>query len=85
MCCGDLFGVFPLSLGARKSRATLREVIKWWSLRSCIAHSELSLAKTDISVGRLALTYALPLIKRNRSGAADIARNLGEIFLKANT
>ena len=71
-------------IDCRESRATLREVIRWWSLRSCIAHSELSLAKTDITVGRVALTYALSLIKRKRSRTASYARELGGIFLKAN-
>mgnify|MGYP001548333670 FL=1 len=72
-------------IDCRESRTALRAIIKWWSLRSCIAHSELSHAKTNIAVGRLALGYALPLIKRKRTTAAAAARGLGELFLKANT
>lgn len=72
-------------IDCRESRATLREVIRWWSLRSCIAHSELSLAKTDIIVGQLAVRHLLMLSKRSRSKLANVARPLADYFLKANT
>lgn len=72
-------------IDCRESRATLREVIRWWSLRSCIAHSELSLAKTDIIVGQLAVRHLLTLSKRSRSKLANVARPLADYFLKANT
>lgn len=71
-------------IDCRESRETLREVIKWWSLRCSLAHSELSLAKTDISVARVAIWHLLRLSKGKRSAAAYVARDLADYFLKAN-
>jgi hypothetical protein len=71
-------------IDCRETRATLRDVVRWWSMQHCVTASELSLRKTDIVVGKLAVQLLLRLTKRSRSKNAEMARQVADHFLKAN-
>lgn len=67
-------------IDCRESRATLREVIRWWSLRCSLAYCEASALKTEMLVAKLAVQNLLSVCPEGPS----LARNLAENFLKAN-